>query len=185
MKFRFLLPAAAVAVLCGALWYGLSAIRGGRYDPQLIESPLIGRAAPDFVTENLLEPAQPISRAQFLGKPFVLNVWGTWCPGCREEHESLLAIAKETDIPIIGISWKDDRQLARDWLAQLGNPYRVVGVDPDGKIAIDWGVYGAPESFLVGANGRILHKRIGPMTLDLWRNDFVPLLATGSGSGRQ
>lgn len=181
MKLRFLLPAAAVAVLCGSLWYGLNAIRGGRYDPQLIESPLIGRPAPDFVAENLLEPAQQVARSQFLGKPFVLNVWGTWCVGCREEHGTLLAIAKETDVPIVGISWKDDRQLARDWLTQLGNPYHVVGVDPEGKIAINWGVYGAPESFLVGADGRVLHKRIGPMTLDIWHQDFVPLLKkTGS-----
>jgi cytochrome c biogenesis protein CcmG/thiol:disulfide interchange protein DsbE len=179
MKWRFVLPAAIVAVLCGFFWY---ALQGGRYDPQLIDSPLVGRAAPNFAMPDLTEPSEQISLGQFLGKPFVLNVWGTWCGGCREEHAELLAIARETNVPIVGIDWKDDHQAAKAWLAQLGNPYRVVGVDDDGRIAIDWGVYGAPETFLVGADGRVIHKNVGPMTLEIWRTKFLPLLKQNGGS---
>jgi cytochrome c biogenesis protein CcmG/thiol:disulfide interchange protein DsbE len=173
MKWRFLLPAAAVAVLCGFFWY---ALEGGRYDPLLIDSPLLGRPAPQFAMANLADPAQRITLQQYLGKPFVLNVWGTWCGGCREEHPELLAIARQTEVPIIGIDWKDDHEAAKAWLGQLGNPYHVVGVDDDGSIAIDWGVYGAPETFLVGADGRVLTKNVGPMSVEIWRTKFLPLL---------
>ena len=178
MKARFLIPALAVAVLFGFFWY---ALKGGDYDPQLIDSPLIGRPAPDISTVTLADAGRPLTSKQFLGKPFVVNFWGTWCVGCREEHPEFLAIAKETDVPIVGIDWKDDHPAAVAWLGQLGNPYDAVGVDDDGKIAIDWGVYGAPETFLVSAAGEVIHKHVGPMTVEAWRKDFVPRLAPGGG----
>jgi cytochrome c biogenesis protein CcmG/thiol:disulfide interchange protein DsbE len=176
VKLRFLIPAAVVAVLFGFFWY---ALKGSNYDPQLIDSPLIDRAAPDFATVTLANPGSPVSIRQFLGKPFVVNFWGTWCVECRVEHPELMAIAGQTDIPIIGIDWKDDHPAAISWLGQLGNPYDAVGVDDDGKIAIDWGVYGAPETFLVSAQGRVIHKHVGPMTVETWRKDFLPRLAAG------
>jgi cytochrome c biogenesis protein CcmG, thiol:disulfide interchange protein DsbE len=177
VKARFLIPAVSVAVLFGFFWY---ALKGGNYDPQLIDSPLIDRAAPDFSTTSLADPNQPVALKQFLGKPFVVNFWGTWCVGCREEHPELLAIASESEIPIVGIDWKDEHAAAVTWLAELGNPYHRVGVDDDGKIAIDWGVYGAPESYLVNAAGRIIHKHVGPMTLDIWRKEFLKRLPPGA-----
>ena len=177
MRTRFLIPAASVAVLFGFFWY---ALKGGNYDPQLIDSPLINRAAPGFSTTRLGDPAQPVALEQYLGKPFAVNFWGTWCVGCRQEHPELLAIANETEIPIVGIDWKDDHTAAANWLAELGNPYHAVGIDDDGKIAIDWGVYGAPETFLVDAQGMVIHKQVGPMTLDIWHKEFAARLPPGA-----
>ena len=90
--------------------------------------------------------------ADFAGRPWLLNVWATWCVGCRQEHEALLAIARENRVPIMGLNWRDDRALALRWLTQLGNPYVSVAYDPEGRAAIDWGVYGAPETFLIDAS---------------------------------
>lgn len=169
MKPRFVVPAAAVAVLFGFFWY---ALKGGDYDPQLIDSPLINRPAPDFTTASLADPNQAVALRTFVGKPFVVNFWGTWCVGCAEEHPQLIAIQKETPVPIIGVDWKDDHAAAVQWLGERGNPYAAVATDDDGKVAIDWGVYGAPETFLVNAEGKVIHKHVGPMSLDVWRDEF-------------
>ena len=177
MKIRFLVPAVAVAVLLGFFWY---ALKGGDYDPQLIDSPLLGKAAPGFASPSLADPKVEVAMKQFLGTPFVVNFWGTWCVGCREEHPQLLQIAKQTSVPIVGIAWKDDHAAAIDWLNQLGNPYRSVATDDDGRIAIDWGVYGAPETFLVGADGRVIQKHVGPMSIDIWRKEFASRLPAGA-----
>lgn len=173
MKIRFLIPAIAVAVLFGFFWY---ALKGGDYDPQLIDSPLIGKPAPGFATASLADPKVEVAMKQFVGAPFVVNFWGTWCVGCREEHAQLLEIAKLTTVPIVGIAWKDDHAAAIGWLNQLGNPYHTVATDDDGRIAIDWGVYGAPETFLVGADGSVIQKHVGPMSVDIWRKEFVARL---------
>ncbi len=172
---RFLLPAAAFLVLAVFLYIGLF------QDPGRIESPLIGKPAPAFSLESLGDPAWKVGSADFAGKPWLLNVWATWCAGCRDEHDALLAIARENRLPMMGLNWLDDRALALQWLTELGNPYVSVAFDPEGRTAIDWGVYGAPETFLVGADGRVLHKLIGPMTPEIWQRDFLPLLAPGSG----
>jgi len=169
VKARFLVPAALIAVLFGFFWYAL----GGDYDPQLIESPLINRPAPDFVSPALADPKQAVSLKSFRGQPVLVNFWGTWCVGCREEHPQLLEIQKVTTIPIVGIAWKDDHAAANQWLAEFGDPYRAVATDDDGRIAIDWGVYGAPESFLVSAEGKVIHKHVGPMSLEIWRKEFL------------
>lgn len=171
---KFLIPAGLFAILVGFFVVGL------QRDPSMIPSPLIGKPAPQFALENLADPTQVVDTATLLGKPYLLNVWGTWCGGCRQEHDTLLRIAQMTQVPIVGLNWKDDRTLAMRWLQQLGNPYEIVAFDPEGQAAIDWGVYGAPETFLVGADGTILVKQIGPMTLDIWQRQFMPHLA-GSG----
>jgi cytochrome c biogenesis protein CcmG/thiol:disulfide interchange protein DsbE len=106
----------------------------------------------------------------------VFNVWGTWCGGCREEHSALLEISKRAEVPLIGLDWKDEDPQALQWLSELGNPYEVVAADREGRIAIDWGVYGAPETFLVNPQGIVVYKFIGPLTLEAWQSEFVPRL---------
>ena len=175
-SLRFLLPAAVFAALVGFFIVGL------QRDPSEIRSPLIGKPAPAFTLESLGNATQRVSSADFPGRPWLLNVWATWCGGCREEHDTLLAIARENRVPMMGLNWRDERPLALQWLAQLGNPYVTVAFDPVGRTAIDWGVYGAPETFLIGADARILHKRVGIMTPEIWRDEFLPLLpAAGKG----
>jgi cytochrome c biogenesis protein CcmG/thiol:disulfide interchange protein DsbE len=115
------------------------------------------------------------------GKPWLLNVWGTWCPACREEHPSLMQLSAVIGVPIIGLDWKDDAGEARAWLDSLGNPYQSVAFDPVGKTAIDYGVYGAPETFLIGADGTILAKYIGPLTAEVWETRLKPKLVAGGG----
>ncbi len=173
IPLRFVVPAIVFAALVGFFIVGL------RLNPGEIQSPLIGKPAPAFALESLSDPASKVGSADFPGKPWLLNVWATWCGGCRDEHATLLAIARENRLPMMGLNWRDDRALALGWLDQLGNPYVSVAFDPDGGTAIDWGVYGAPETFLIGADGRVLQKRIGPMTIAVWERDFVPLLAQG------
>lgn len=169
--WRFLLPVAIFGLLVAVFVLGLGK------DPALVPSPLIGRPAPEFTLPRLDDPAKTLSRGDLLGKTSLVNVWGTWCSGCRQEHDALLALARDSGIPIYGINWKDDQQLAREWLATLGNPYVAVGVDQDGRTAIDWGVYGAPETFLIGPDGTVLYKHIAPITLDVWREQFLPRMA--------
>jgi cytochrome c biogenesis protein CcmG/thiol:disulfide interchange protein DsbE len=170
LPWRFLLPAIAFAVLVGFFVVGL------QRDPGNIPSPLIGKAAPAFSLESLGDPAWKVGTADFTGRPWLLNVWATWCGGCRDEHATLLAIARENRLPIVGLNWRDDRALALGWLTQLGNPYVSVAYDPEGRTAIDWGVYGAPETFLIDGEGRVVRKHVGPLTMDIWRRDFEPLL---------
>jgi len=159
----------ALAVLLGVfLFIGL------QRDPRYVPSPLIGKPAPEFTLPSLHDASYPVATKELLGQPWVLNVWGTWCGGCREEHDTLLAIASQKTVPIIGLNWKDDNGAAQRWLAQLGNPYAVVAEDREGRTAIDWGVYGAPETFLIGADGIVLYQHIAPMTMAVWNKEFLP-----------
>ena len=165
---RFLVPAAVFVVLLGFLYAGLS------LHPGVIESPFIGKSAPPLSVPLLHDAAGVLSSAAFAGKPWVLNVWGTWCVACREEHQVLLQIARTKAVPIYGLDWKDDRDSALAWLQQLGNPYDAVGFDSEGRVAIDWGVYGAPETFLVDPQGVIVHKYVGALTMEAWEKEFLP-----------
>jgi cytochrome c biogenesis protein CcmG/thiol:disulfide interchange protein DsbE len=103
-------------------------------------------------------------------------VWGTWCAECRAEHATLLQIRKEGKVLMVGLNYKDEDPAARDWLMQLGNPYEVIVADHEGRAAIDWGVYGAPETFLVNPSGTIVHKVVGQVTAESWRTQFLPLI---------
>ncbi len=176
IPLRFLLPAIAFAVLVGFFVVGL------QRKPGEIPSPLIGKQAPAFSLESLADPARKVGTADFRGRPWVLNVWATWCGGCRQEHAALLDIARANRVPIVGLNWRDDRALALRWLSQLGNPYVTVAYDPEGRAAIDWGVYGAPETFLIDAGGRVIRKQIGELTTEAWERDFVPLLPPAAAS---
>jgi cytochrome c biogenesis protein CcmG/thiol:disulfide interchange protein DsbE len=122
-----------------------------------------------------------VSTADLRGQPWVLNVWGTWCGGCRQEHDVLLAISQQNVVPLIGLNWKDDNAAAQQWLRDLGNPYSAVAEDNVGRTAIDWGVYGAPETFLIGPDGVVLYKHIAPMTLEVWNKEFMPRIASARG----
>jgi len=167
-NLKFIIPLALFGLLGLALFKGLS------LNPREVPSPLIGKPAPEFSLPSLQDASYPVSSRELLGQPWVLNVWGTWCGGCREEHDTLLAIARQKTVPIVGLNWKDDNALAQDWLRQLGNPYAVVAEDRDGRTAIDWGVYGAPETFLIGPDGLVLYKHIAPMTMEVWNTKFLP-----------
>ena len=169
---RFLLPLTAFALLVVVLVVGL------KHAPQksIIPSPLIGKGAPQFSLRNLFDGQGQVNTALLKGRWSLVNVWGTWCAECRAEHEALLQIQHEGQVPIIGIDWKDTDDEAQSWLTQLGNPYETVGTDHDGRVAIDWGVYGAPETFLVSPAGTVVYKQIGAITPQIWRQKFLPLI---------
>lgn len=171
--WKFLLPMAAFIALLVFFALGLSPDR----DIRAIPSPLIGKSAPMFSLPDLSNPDKSVGNAAFSGQVYLLNVWGTWCVGCRQEHETLMTIAARNVVPIIGLNWKDERDKAQSWLAQLGNPYRAVAFDDVGRTAIDWGVYGAPETFLVDKKGRVIFKLIAPMTMEAWEKQFLPRIA--------
>jgi cytochrome c biogenesis protein CcmG/thiol:disulfide interchange protein DsbE len=156
------------------LLIGLFLFVGLYRDPSYVPSPLIGKQAPEFTLPSLHDASYPVASKELLGRPWVLNVWGTWCAGCRQEHETLLRIAQTQVVPLIGLNWKDDPVAAQEWLRTLGNPYAVVAADQEGRTAIDWGVYGAPETFLIGPDGKVLFKHIAPMTMEVWNTEFLP-----------
>ena len=168
---RYLLPIVLVAILIPIFVIGL-----GR-NPNELPSPFIGKPAPQFELSTLKDFSQTVGTADFAGKTVLVNVWATWCVGCRQEHDFLLALADSGDIPIYGINWRDTHAEAIRWLDQLGDPYVASAYDPDGRVGIDWGVYGAPETFLVGVDGTVLHKHLGPLSLPIWERDFMPLIA--------
>jgi len=173
--WRYLIPALVFALLVAVLALGL------KRDPSFVPSPLLGKPAPEFSLPLLEDPGRNLSRQDLLGHYSLVNVWGTWCSGCRQEHALLLTLARDSGLPIYGINWKDDPELARRWLAELGNPYAAVGMDQDGRVAIDWGVYGAPETFLISPEGVVLYKHIAPMTLEVWRDQFLPRIKLRPG----
>ncbi len=175
---RFLLPLAGFALLLAVLLVGLARA------PQksILPSPLIGKPVPQFTLPNLFDNTGQVSSDSLKGHWSLVNVWGTWCVECRAEHEVLLQIKQEARVPIIGIDWKDQNEDALTWLEQLGNPYERVGTDRDGRVAIDWGVYGAPESFLISPAGTVVYKHIGAMTPQVWQREFLPRVAAGPGA---
>mgnify|MGYP001818889706 CR=1 FL=1 len=174
---RFAIPALVFGLMVVVFVIGLDR------DPSYVPSPLIGKPAPQFNLPALLDEQATVGHELFAGDVSLLNVWATWCTGCRQEHDTLLRIAREYDVPIYGLNWKDDSALARRWLAQLGNPYARSGVDADGRVAIDWGVYGAPETFLIDANGQVLYKHIAPLTMEIWEQEFMPRIRAARAGG--
>jgi cytochrome c biogenesis protein CcmG, thiol:disulfide interchange protein DsbE len=176
---RYLVPLVAFALLVVVLAIGI------RHSPEkgVIASPLIGRPAPQFSLPDLANPQRLVRSGDFKGRWYLFNVWGTWCFECRAEHETLLEVQRAAVVPLVGLDWKDDDAEARSWLAQLGNPYEVVAVDHSGRTAIDWGVYGAPETFLVDPRGVVVYKLVGPLTHEAWTHDILPRLSTRPVSG--
>jgi len=167
---RFLLPLALFILLAAVLAVGI------RHSPEkgVIASPLLGKPAPPFTLPSLTDPAHAVRSADLKGHWYLFNVWGTWCGECRQEHETLLQVRRAAVLPIIGLDWKDDDAQAVAWLTQLGNPYQSVGTDHSGRVAIDWGVYGAPETFLVSPQGVVVYKHVGALTPETWAREILP-----------
>lgn len=171
---RFLLPLGAFVILIAIFMVGLTK------DPRQLPSPFIDEPAPTFTLPSLTNPEETVSSDDYAGQYALVNVWATWCVGCREEHEFLMELSRSQSVPIYGINWRDGRPKALEWLRALGDPYVASGFDEDGRVGIDWGVYGAPETFLVSDDGVVLHKHLGPLDAAAWERDFVPKLGGGS-----
>ena len=169
MNRLLFLPLILFVVLAGFLLIGLYR------DPHEIPSPLINKSAPDFQLPQLQQATATFSAKEMRGKVWLLNFWGTWCVACREEHPLLVEYAKTGGVPIYGVDYKDERAAALQWLDEFGNPYALTAFDVDGRVSIDYGVYGAPESYLIDRNGVIRFKQIGPITPDVWQKQILPL----------
>ncbi|WP_146909263.1 DsbE family thiol:disulfide interchange protein [Arenimonas daejeonensis] len=169
-----LLPFIAFALL--AVLLGAGVLRNSGKDTSAIPSPLIGKPAPTFSLPVLGDPSRMVTDADLRGEAYLLNVWGSWCPACRDEHPVITELAQSGRIKVIGYDYKDEPGDAQRWLQQFGNPYALVIVDYDGRAAFDWGIYGAPESFLVDADGIVRWKYIGPMTDEVVRDQLLPEL---------
>ncbi|WP_394697283.1 DsbE family thiol:disulfide interchange protein [Pseudoxanthomonas japonensis] len=158
----------------GLLYYGVSqSDRAGR---DALPSPLIGKPAPAFELPLLHDPARRVTNADLAGQPYVMNVWGSWCPECRVEHPILTKFALTKRVRFIGYNLKDEREDALRWLEQFGNPYMMVVADLEGRTAIDWGIYGAPETFLVDGNGIIRWKHVGAIDQAIIDHQLIPAL---------
>lgn len=166
--WRYLVPLVLFLVLVVFLAIGLTR------DPHEVPSPLINKAAPAFRLPQLKDPAKSFSAEDMRGKVWVLNVWASWCVSCRDEHPLLLEYAKSGAIPIYGLNYKDKPEDALAWLSELGDPYVLSVSDLEGRVAIDYGVYGAPETYLIDKQGMIRYKQIGAVTEDVWKKEFLP-----------
>ena len=168
---RFLLPVAIFIVLVVFLAVGL------KLDPREVPSPLVGKPAPAFELPVLHQPDKRFTPSDMRGKVWLLNVWASWCVSCREEHPVLVGLAKRGVMPILGLNYKDKGDEATAWLKQFGDPYDLSVVDSDGRIGIDYGVYGVPETYLIDAQGVIRFKQIGPVTPAVLEQKILPLAA--------
>lgn len=166
---RFILPVLIFLALASALYVGVR----HSTNKSTMQSALLGKPAPAFELPVIEDPNATLASSALAGKPWVLNVWGTWCAGCRDEHEVLVNAARENRVPIVGMAWKDKDGLVRQWLSQLGNPYVAVALDREGRTAIDFGVYGAPETFFIDASGTVRYRHVGPMTREVWDREFL------------
>lgn len=161
------------------LFLGLVALLafGLKTDPRKVPSPLVGKLAPQFNLPALQDPGRTVSNTDLEGKLSLVNVWASWCVSCRAEHVELMRLSREEkDLQILGLNWKDDVISATRMLRTSGNPYLVSAFDPDNKVGIHWGVYGAPETFVVDFDGTIRYKHIGPIDHALWEQDLRPLI---------
>jgi cytochrome c biogenesis protein CcmG, thiol:disulfide interchange protein DsbE len=172
---KFLLPLALFGALAVFLALGL------KLDPKEVPSPLINKAAPAFNLTRLDNPSVSIRREDLVGKVWILNVWASWCAACRIEHPYLVEFSAKKLVPIYGLNYKDERVAGSRWLAQFGNPYEASLFDQDGKVGIDWGVYGVPETFVIDKQGVIRFKQIGPVTPQVISEEIEPLVRKLNG----
>ncbi len=167
---RYLIPLGLFAALVVLLGIGLT------LNPREVPSPLIGKPAPEFDLPTVMDPDKRISRESLLGKVYLFNVWASWCVSCRQEHPLLVELSRKGVVDIYGLNYKDRREDAQRWLNYYGNPYVASGADTDGRVGIDWGVYGVPETFVIDARGMIRHKQIGPVTPEALEEEILPLV---------
>jgi cytochrome c biogenesis protein CcmG/thiol:disulfide interchange protein DsbE len=166
---RVLIPLVVFVILIGFLAVGL------KRDPREVPSPLVGKSAPAFELPLLATPDKRFSPADMKGKVWLLNVWASWCVSCREEHPVLIEFRKQNVLPVLGLNYKDRDDEAKRWLKQFGDPYQLSVVDADGRIGIDYGVYGVPETYLIDGDGVIRYKQIGPLTRAILDEKVLPL----------
>jgi len=169
---RYAIPLIIFLVIAAFL---ASRLRGG-YDPHRIPSALINKPAPEFQLQELRNPTQTFSPKQMRGKIWLLNVWGSWCVACREEHPFLIALSKSGVIPLYGLNWKDKREDALAVLEEMGDPYVLSVSDFDGRVAIDYGITGAPETYLIDQNGTIRYKEVGQLTPEIMEQKILPMV---------
>jgi cytochrome c biogenesis protein CcmG/thiol:disulfide interchange protein DsbE len=167
---RYLIPLAVFLVLVAFLGIGLG------LNPREVPSPLIGKPAPAFKLTQLHESGKVMGREDMLGQVWLLNVWASWCVSCREEHPILVELATRNVVPIYGLNYKDKNDDALAWLKQFGDPYTASIVDRDGRVGIDYGVYGVPETFVIDKAGLIRYKQIGPVTPQALKDKILPLV---------
>jgi cytochrome c biogenesis protein CcmG, thiol:disulfide interchange protein DsbE len=167
---RFLLPLGVFVLLAVFLAIGLTR------DPREVPSPLIDKPAPAFTLRELHAPAKSLSAADLKGQVWLLNVWASWCVSCREEHPLLVELGRANVVPIYGLNYKDKPDAAMAWLGEMGNPYKASIVDGDGRVGIDYGVYGVPETFVIDREGIVRYKQIGPVTPQALKEKILPLV---------
>ena len=170
MKAKFLIPLALFIVLVIFLGIGLNR------DPREVPSPLINKPAPAFEVAQLAQPTKTFSSASMKGQVWILNVWASWCVACREEHPVLVELAKSGVAPVIGLDYKDKREDALSMLQRQGDPYMLSAFDGNGRVGIDYGVYGVPETYIIDQAGIIRFKHIGPITMQVLNEKMYPLI---------
>lgn len=176
---RYLLPLAIFMAMVVALGAGL------RHDPRELPSALVGKPAPQFSLPVLNAQGQTMRRSDLLGKVWILNVWASWCTACRTEHPVLVDFAAGSAVPLYGLNYKDSAPAAQAWLRQMGDPYVQSLVDADGRVGIDFGVYGVPETYIIDAQGVVRYRQVGPVTPDVIEQRIKPLLRQlGQGQGK-
>lgn len=168
--WRYFIPLGLFAIIFIFLWRGLS------IDPHTIPSPLINQPIPAFSLVDVSDQKQVFTADDLHGHVSLLNVWATWCLTCRAEQPLLMDLARSNTVAIYGIDYKDDLTQAKQWLAQYGNPYRMLGFDADGKASINLGVYGTPETFVIDRNGVLRYKLIGQLTPTIWQKQIMPMV---------
>lgn len=171
MKRFFLFLPLLVAVVLGVVLFA-----GIGKDPTKLESALVGKPVPAFSLRDLEAPDERYDESLFQGKVQLLNVWGTWCPACRDEHDDLMWLAEEQGVSIVGLNYKDNRDDALVWLDRLGNPYSASIYDPKGTLGFDLGVYGAPETFVIDAEGKVRYRHVGVVNEKVWRETLLPVI---------
>ena len=168
---RFILPLVIFLVLAGFLYVGLG------LDPHEVPSPLIDKPAPAFNLPQLHDNAKNFGPEEMKGKVWLLNVWSSWCVSCKEEHPLLLSLSQQNVVPIYGLDYKDKKEDAEMWLKQAGNPYTLNVMDKDGRVGINYGVYGVPETYVIDKQGIIRYKQIGPVTSQSLNEKILPMVA--------
>lgn len=173
---RFLLPLGAFIVLVAFLGIGLT------LNPRELPSPFIDKPAPAFNIPQLHDAGKNFSPTDMKGQVWLLNVWASWCVSCRVEHPVLLDLARSNLVPIVGLDYKDDRENGLGWLQQHGDPYTLSAYDRDGRVGIDYGVYGVPETFIIDKTGVIRMKHTGPVTPEALKDKIIPLVKELQGA---
>jgi cytochrome c biogenesis protein CcmG, thiol:disulfide interchange protein DsbE len=167
---RYLIPLGIFIALTVLLYIGLG------LNPREVPSPLIGKPAPAFELASVADPGRTLASTELRGQVYLLNVWASWCVSCRQEHPLLMRLARSGTVPIYGLNYKDQRGDAQRWLAQFGDPYAESLFDTDGRVGMDYGVYGTPETFVIDKQGMIRHKKIGPVTEADLNDTILPLV---------